>query len=193
LHRASLSPKDEPRGYPSELECVLAVADRRKVYVRPIVPADKDALREAVTHADPETLRARFLGGRPPADDRALDYLTVLDYVHRLALVAFDPKGRGVAIARYEGAAGSDVAEVAVAVDPAWRRVRLATGLLQLLASAAIERGITAFTASYYADNVDVHDLVTRSGLPHRQAAAGAVVVDIIELDKRRTADTDET
>jgi predicted GNAT family acetyltransferase len=66
--------------------------------------------------------------------------------------VAIDPaRERGVAVARYESA-GDGVAEVAVAVTPAWRDAGLATELIQRLAQAAIEQGIHAFTGTYLAE-----------------------------------------
>jgi GNAT superfamily N-acetyltransferase len=177
------SPVDVPDGYPRDLEGRLRLADEREVFVRPIVPADLDALRVAIVNADPQTIHDRFLGGRRPTDERTLQRLTTVDYVHRLALVAFAPDGPGVAIARYEGATGSDEAEVAVVVDPDWRRVGLASGLLRMLADAALERGIRRFTTTSYADNVDVHDILARSGLAHHRVVGGGVVDDIVVLD----------
>ena len=70
-------------------------------------------------------------------------HLTQVDYVRRFALVAIDPVRRnGVAVARYESV-GNGVAEVAVAVAPAWRDAGLATELIQLMARAAAERAST--------------------------------------------------
>jgi GNAT superfamily N-acetyltransferase len=179
---AKARPRDVPSGYPSELEQLRTLADGREVFVRPIVPADLDALREAIANADPQTIHDRFLGGRPPTDDQTLRHLTTVDYLHRLAIVAFDRRGRGVAIARYEGTANTDHAEVAVVVDPAWRRIGLASALLRMLADAALKRGITRFSATSYADNIDVQDILARSGLPHTRTGAGPVVDDVIDL-----------
>jgi GNAT superfamily N-acetyltransferase len=172
-----------PDGYPRDLERRLRLADGREVFVRPIVPADLDALRVAIVNADSQTIHDRFLGGRRPTDERTLVRLTTVDYAHRLALVAFGPDGLGVAIARYEGTAGSDEAEVAVVVDPDWRRAGLASGLLRMLADAALARGIRQFITTSYADNVDVHDIVARSGLAHRRLVGGGVVDDVVVLD----------
>jgi RimJ/RimL family protein N-acetyltransferase len=176
--------RKRPPGYPREIEGELALADGRVVRVRPIVPDDADQLRQEIEDADAETLRSRFLGGRPPTDDATLQRLCTVDYDRRLALVAFGPHDKGVAIARYEGQNGSDVAEVAVVVDPAWRHVGVASGMLRLLAEAALARGVTHFTATVFADNVDVHDIVSRSGLPVFQQYQGGVVDEVVELDE---------
>jgi GNAT superfamily N-acetyltransferase len=172
-----------PRGYPKELETELTLADGRKVQVRPILPSDADQLRDAIEHADAETLRSRFLGGKPPTDDATIQRLVCVDYVHRLALVALDSDGTGAGIARYEGNDGSDTAEVAVAVDPAWRHVGLATDLLHLLGVAAHARGIRAFTATFFADNRDVHDIIRESGLPKQRFDGVDAIEEVIALD----------
>jgi GNAT superfamily N-acetyltransferase len=161
-----------PPGYPTAYECSVRLDDGRRVTIRPILPADADELADAIRSADPETLRMRFLGAPPPLTEAVLDELTRLDYSRRFAVVAFGgrPK-RGVGIARYielppfdDGTApvdGARSAEVAVAVTPEWRRVGLASILLQLLAQRAGECGITTFTATYLAANRPVGELAT--------------------------------
>lgn len=166
MPRTRPSPQPRPAGYPARYECIRGLADRRRVRIRPILPSDAPELAEAIRTADPETLRARFLGAPPPITSTTLDDLTRLDYVRRFALVAF-ARGHGVGIARYiagppEGE-GAATAEVAVAVAPEWRRVGLATILLELLARRAIECGITAFTATYLAQNRPVAELASGS------------------------------
>jgi RimJ/RimL family protein N-acetyltransferase len=142
-----------PVGYPSELERRLRLRDGREVFIRPIVPADATDLAAAIRNADADTLRRRFLSGPPRLTPELLAHLTTVDYVRRFAVVAADVRsGCGVAIARYEPLEVG-VAEIAVAVDPAWRRVGLATALVDLLAEAALDRGIHTFHATYQAQN----------------------------------------
>jgi hypothetical protein len=112
-----------PPGYRAELEGEVELADGRRAWIRPIVPADAPALRTAIETADDRTIRDRFLGGRPILTDAVLHRLTRVDYDRRLALVAFGPDGTGTGLARYEGRAGRDDAEVAVVVAPGWRHV----------------------------------------------------------------------
>jgi GNAT superfamily N-acetyltransferase len=127
----------------------------------------------------------RFLGSRPSMDEASLRHLVEVDYTWRLALVAVSGEGRGIAIGRYEGAPGERSAEVAVAVEPGWRRVGLGTGLLVLLAFAAAARGIRAFLATYSGENYEVSRMVARSGLPHRTTVSRGVTeaeIDLTEL-----------
>lgn len=143
----------------------LRLRDGRSVWVRPILPSDAPELAEAIRTADADTLRRRFLGSPPRLTPALLRWLTTVDYVHRFALVALDPvTHRGIAIARFEPLAEVGVAEVAVVVDPEWRRVGLATGLIELLAEAALERGFHSFGASYLAQNRPIEAMLAHAG-----------------------------
>jgi len=169
-----------PDGYPAELEVKVKLADGRWVQVRPILPSDAPALATAIAHADAETLRLRFLGWHPVLNDTTLRHLVDVDYRCRLAVVALDSAGRGVGVARYEGRPDEDVAEVAV--DPDWRRVGLGSRLLEVLAEAAVARGIRRFVAFYAVDNHDVGGLVKASVLPHRSQVSLGVVEAQLDL-----------
>ena len=158
------------------------LSDDRCVHIRPILPEDAPALAEAIAHADDETLRSRFLGWSPVIDETMLRHLVEVDYQHRLALVALDNTGRGVGIARYEGASGTDIAEVAMAVSRAWRRVGLGSALFMLLAQAALARGINRFRVLCLVDNEDVIGLLRASNLPHRTSVSRGVVETELEL-----------
>jgi GNAT superfamily N-acetyltransferase len=153
---------DRPRNYPEEFERSLTLADGRVVRVRPIVPRDASDLAAAISSADSETLHRRFLGGAPPTSPDSLARLVTVDYSSRFALTAWSGS-HGVAIARYEQLeTGPDqvvTAEVAVAVDPAWRRIGLATALVQLLAERAAACGIRRLTATYFANNEPIVQL----------------------------------
>lgn len=170
-----------PRGYPSGLSQDVTLLDGRHALLRPILPDDGAELRRAVEHSDATTLRRRFLGGRPPRSDQEFQRLVCVDYDRRLAVVALDPDGPGVGIARYESLGDTDTAEVAVAVDPAWRHVGLATALIQLLAAAAVGNGLRHFTAEFFADNRDVNDLIAEAGAPYHVTgdSAGVMAAEI--------------
>jgi GNAT superfamily N-acetyltransferase len=170
-----------PDGYPRGYERRVVLRDDREVDLRPIIPGDLDELRQALAEADPDTIRNRFLGGRPPQTDEELLHLVTVDYDQRFAVVA-RAEGRGVGIARYEASADGKSAEVAVAVDPAWRRVGLASAMLQLLGEAAIEHGIERFEVEFVLANVDVGTLLKESRLPvvlHRHDTTAEAVVDL--------------
>ncbi len=163
MPRSRRQPQEAPPGYPRSYEIVARLADGRRVTIRPILPSDAPELAEAILTADADTLRGRFMGAPPPLTQATLDGLTRLDYAQRFALVARSAEGHGIGVARYSVLPSADdspvSAEVAVAVAPEWRRVGLATTLLQLLARRALECGITHFSALFLAENRPVTEL----------------------------------
>jgi RimJ/RimL family protein N-acetyltransferase len=178
------SQEQTPPGYPREYERRLRLRDGRSVAIRPVIPADSAELAAAIRSADPDTLRRRFLGGAPHTTAAQVDRLTTLDYVDRFALAAADERGgTGVAIARYE-AISDGAAEVAVAVDPAWRRVGLATALIELLAQAALDRGIREFSATYFAQNRPIEALLATIGATGRQRIREGIAEIAVRLDR---------
>ncbi len=181
-------PERLPPGYPEDYPRTVRLRDGRHVTIRPILPSDAPELGHAIETADPDTLRRRFLGGPPPVTPALLSHLTEIDYRRRFALVAFEAAtGTGVAIARYEQT-GDDVAEIAVAVVPAWRRVGLATELISLLAEAALAHGIRTFTASYIAENRPVAALVKEAGGLSGQVIRQGIAEFSIALERDRAA-----
>ncbi|MCM4084357.1 GNAT family N-acetyltransferase [Paractinoplanes hotanensis] len=174
-----------PLGYPREYERDLRLPDGRAVHLRPVLPTDTAQLADAIRTADPDTLHRRFVGSPPPVTPTLLAHLCTVDYCRRFALVATDPStGRGIGIARYE-ATGDDAAEVAVVVDPAWRGAGLATALIELLARAALTRGITTFSAYYLAGNRPVAALVDHLG-GGRQIIKEGLAEAAVRLDGAR-------
>lgn len=167
-----------PPGYPADLEDTLTLRDGRVVEVRPILPTDFDQLVEAIDAADEETLLLRFFTTAPNLSDARIHYLAEVDYESRLALVALDTEERGVAVARYEGEPGSDTAEVAVAVDPDWRRLGLATTLLSRLERPAMDHGITRFEALYLPQNQAVAAVFAILGYSDQSIEDGIAKVD---------------
>lgn len=183
-----LHPHDVPTGYPRQFEREVRLRDGRAALVRPIIPADAPALADAIRTADAETLRRRFLGSPPRLTPALIEHLSTVDYWRRFALAAVDPlTRRGVAIARYEGAEGG-VADVAVAVDPAWRRIGQATVLIGMLAEAAVERDIHAFNSYYLAENRPVAALLGLAGTRGRQTIQLGIAEFLVALDRDSVA-----
>lgn len=188
IRPAALGRGSRPAGYPREYELFVDLRDGGRIKVRPILPSDAPALKRAIEQADPDTVRRRFLGARPRMSPKVLSWLTVLDYQLRFALVALDPADEsGIAVARYVSQ-GDGVAEVALVVDPAWRRRGVATVLAELLAQAALERGIHSFTAYYMAQNAAVTHLIELSAGRHRQSTEGGNTDAIMALDRTQIA-----
>jgi RimJ/RimL family protein N-acetyltransferase len=142
-----------PEAYPEHLAGSFEVSDGRTVWVRAILPSDAVDLAEAIDRADRETLLHRFFTAAPHITERQIHYLAEVDYRRRLALIARDAEGEGVAVARYECHPETTTAEVAVAVAPEWRRLGIATELLRRLEEPARENGFAVLDAVYLPDN----------------------------------------
>ncbi len=180
---ATAPPLSRPPGYPRRYEERVRLADGRSVFIRPVVPGDAIELAFELEHADPETLHNRFFRSSIRVDEELLTYLTVLDYDRRFALAAFAESG--VAIARYEGTPGSDIAEMAVAVKPEWRRIGLASLLLDRLQDAALDNGIRTLRADFLADNEAARGLIARAGFEPPVYELGVASVES-DLTKRQ-------
>jgi GNAT superfamily N-acetyltransferase len=177
-----------PEGYPVDFERRLRLDDGRMIQIRPILPSDAPELAEAIRTADADTLHSRFLGAPPRITPTLLTRLTTVDYVRRFALVALDPvTDHGVAVARYEPLE-EGVAEIAGAVDPAWRRVGLATALIEMLAEAALDRGIHSFGASYLAENRPIEAMLAHIGPGVRHLIKHGIAELAVEVDRERVS-----
>ncbi len=142
-----------PADYPEHLGGAFELSDGRLVWIRAILPSDAGDLAAAIATADRETLLHRFFTAAPHITDQQIHYLAEVDYRRRLALIARDSDGEGVAVARYECHPESCTAEVAVAVAPGWRGLGLATELLRRLEEPARENGFEVLDAVYLPDN----------------------------------------
>ncbi len=166
--------------YPREWETHAVLADGETVEIRPIRPADRDALVEFHGRQSSESIYFRFFRHRPELSDRELDFFTRVDYRSRMAFVAFDG-GQLVAVARYEhGSLAESVAEVAFFVDDAHHGRGLATLLLEYLAAAARANGFSAFTATVLPENYRMLGVFRAAGFTTKtRFADGVIEVDI--------------
>jgi len=126
---------------------VLELTDGTKVHVRQISPEDEPLLHEAVAAMSERTVYFRFFSPLKRLPDALAHRLAVVDYNDRFALVATThrpgAKERIVGVARYDRAADTDVAEVAVAVVDEFQHRGLGGALLAILARVARARPST--------------------------------------------------
>jgi RimJ/RimL family protein N-acetyltransferase len=139
------------------------LADGTRVLIRPIEPEDKSRLAVALGHLSAESIRRRFLAAKPTLSPAELRYLTEVDGVQHLALVAVldaDPE-QIVAVARcVRLEPDGDVAEFAIVVGDPVQQQGLGTVLATALADAACRVGIRRFAATTLADNEAVQRLM---------------------------------
>jgi RimJ/RimL family protein N-acetyltransferase len=135
---------------------------REKVAFRSIRPDDKQRLAEALGRLSPESQRRRFLTPKPSFTASELRYLTELDgmdHVAILAVLADDPDVI-VGVARFVRLRDlPDTAEVAIVVGDRFQGQGLGRELGRQIADEARMRSIRRFTATMLGDNVAAHRL----------------------------------
>ena len=131
------------------------LADGRLMWIRPIVPADAWRLQEGLQRLSRETIQRRFLSAKPRFTAAELRYLTEVDRVDHVALVAVDVTAHDlVAVARAVRLPDrADTAEWAIVVADHLQGKGLGTHLARALVDAARAQGIRRFTATMAGEN----------------------------------------
>jgi RimJ/RimL family protein N-acetyltransferase len=161
--------------------------DGTRVRIRPIVPADKPRLAAAFAQLSDESIRRRFLAAKPSLSAAELRYLTEVDGVEHLALVAVldDDPDRIAGVARcVRLEPGVATAEFAIVVGDELQGHGLGGVLGRALADAACAVGIRRFAATTLADNAAVqHLLEAFGGRVEQGVQRGGVREVVAELD----------
>jgi RimJ/RimL family protein N-acetyltransferase len=146
--------------------------DGTPVMIRPVLPEDREELRNGLIALSPESRYFRFLHagtGLTPSED-LLTYLTEVDQKDHVAIGAViaspDLKTeRGIGIARFiRLPARPDTAEAAVTVADDMHRRGVGGILLRELLRAARARGIRIMRAEVLAENATMRAILERSG-----------------------------
>jgi GNAT superfamily N-acetyltransferase len=167
--------RDVPSGYPSELEFDATSVERFNFRLRPIRPDDANALVEFHDHLSDRSCYLRFFSLHRHLSAKEVERFTRIDYRDRLALVA-EHDGRLIAVGRYDRRPGTAEAEVAFVVADECQHHGIGSLLLDELAGAARDRGITTFVADTLEENLSMLEVFTHSGFSiARHCAYGTV------------------
>jgi acyl-CoA synthetase (NDP forming)/RimJ/RimL family protein N-acetyltransferase len=141
----------DPPGYPREWEADVLLADGGVAHLRPIRPSDADRLVAFYERVSPESKYLRFFAPYPRLSDRDVKRFTEVDYVNRVAFILTLGENM-IAVGRYDRVE-DDHAEVSFLIEDAHQGRGIAQLLLEHLAQAARERGITRFVAEVLPEN----------------------------------------
>jgi ribosomal protein S18 acetylase RimI-like enzyme len=165
---------------------VIELKEGTKVHLRPIAPEDEPLLHEAVASMSERTVYFRFFSPIKRMSDALAHRLAVVDYQDRFALVATThkpgAKERIVGVARYDRAAHTDMAEVAVAVIDEFQRRGMGSLLLAELARVARTHGIRSFQLIVLPENREMLGLLRKMGWIHQAKVVGGVYEISFEL-----------
>lgn len=157
----------------------LELKDGTKLAVRQIEPSDEPLLHEAVAAMSERSVYFRFFTPLKRMPDAMAHRLAVVDYNDRFAIVATTRRPNGkeriLGVARYDRAAGTDVAETAVAVVDEFQRRGLGSALLTILARVARDHGIKTFSLIVLPENQQMLGLLRKMGWIHQARLNGGV------------------
>ena len=156
----------------------MRLKDGREARVRPIRPGDEELLYDAFSRMSERSVYLRFLSPIRQLPKATAEHLAHVDQANRFALIAVHDRTDGgeqlLGVARYDRIAGTDTAEVAVAVPDDVQRQGVGAQLLSLLAQRAREQGIRVFTLLVLAENQSMLGLLRRMGWIHQARQRGS-------------------
>jgi acyl-CoA synthetase (NDP forming)/RimJ/RimL family protein N-acetyltransferase len=129
----------------------VLLADGGVAHLRPIRPSDAERLVAFYDRVSPQSKYLRFFAPYPRLTDRDVKRFTEVDYVDRVAFI-LTLGDEMIAVGRYDRIEG-DHAEVAFLIEDAHQGRGIAQLLLEHLAQAARERGISGFVAEVLPEN----------------------------------------
>ncbi len=179
-----------PPNYPSGLERDVVSAGSTRIHLRPIRPDDAERLVEFHNHLSPHSSYLRFFTFHPVLSAAEVERFTCVDYENRFALVA-EIDDHLVAVGRFDRHLGTSDAEVAFVVADDLQHHGIGSLLLDELAGAARERGITTFLADTLEENHTMLGVFLHSGFPVTKSTEYGTVTlrfSIEETDASRAA-----
>jgi acyl-CoA synthetase (NDP forming)/GNAT superfamily N-acetyltransferase len=151
-----------PDTYPAWWEADVVLRDGSVAHVRPIVPNDADGVRRFHAGQSAESIYLRFFAPLKTLSDKDVARFTQVDYDWRVALVATVHQDI-IGIARFDRL-DENTAEVAFHISDAHQGMGVGSVLLEHLAAAAQERGVTKFVADVLPQNRKMIQVFTEAG-----------------------------
>ena len=166
-----------------DLPFVCHVIDGARVTVRPIRASDAGLEEKFVEGLSNDSRYERFMVTLRELPSDKLKYLTDVDQVRHVAIVATTDRDGHEAIvgaARYAVLDASTGCEFAVAVDDAWKRSGLAGVLMHALMSLARRRGMTRMEGTVLSTNSAMLKFMRQLGFRREAVEGDAQVVRVV-------------
>ncbi|HEX2417001.1 MAG TPA: GNAT family N-acetyltransferase, partial [Micromonosporaceae bacterium] len=157
-----VSTSRDPAGYPTHRVADVVLADGTVAQLRPIRPRDASEVVALHSRFSDRTRYLRYFSPYPRIPERDLRRFVNVDHRSREALVA-ETAGQLIAVGRYERIT-PDEAEVAFVVEDAYQGRGVGSVLLEHLAAAAVEEGISWFTAEVLPQNARMQRVFADAG-----------------------------
>ena len=147
---------------------VSVLRDGRHIEIRALQPGDRTALLDAIGRASPLSLYRRFFAIRRYFSEKEIAFMTEIDFVTHVALVAIaEENGNHVIIGggRYV-VSKPGKAELAFAVIDQYQGQGIGTALASHLIAIAREAGLKELVADVLPENTSMLKVFEKSGLP---------------------------
>lgn len=168
--------------YPAYWEADVILRDGSTAHLRPISPADRDALQRFYTAQSEDTKYLRFFSYKPTLSERELDRFTTVDHEDRVCFV-LELGDEIIGVGRYDRAERQDDAEVAFLISDAHQGRGIGSILLEHLAAAARENGIDHFSAEVLPENRKMLRVFAEAGYELTRRFDDGVVVVGFDID----------
>ncbi|WP_298252830.1 bifunctional GNAT family N-acetyltransferase/acetate--CoA ligase family protein [uncultured Arthrobacter sp.] len=171
--------------YPSYWEADVILRDGGTAHLRPISPADADAVQAFHIRQSQNSIYLRFFTYKAKLSARELKRFTEVDHRDRVAFVIT----RGaeiVGIGRYDRLDDPLEAEVAFNVSDSYQGRGLGSILLEHLAAAARENGIRRFSAEVLPENRKMITVFAEAGYEVNRHFDDGVVMLGFDIDPTR-------
>ncbi|MFR0639694.1 GNAT family N-acetyltransferase [Arthrobacter sp. LS16] len=149
--------------YPAHWEADVVLRDGTTAHLRPITPADAQALQDMHQKQSETSVYLRYFTYKSALTAKELERFTNVDHVNRVAFTVF--RGSNIiGVGRYDRLDDPTEAEVAFNVSDAYQGTGIGSILLEHLAAAARENDITRFTAEVLPENRKMLTVFSEAG-----------------------------
>ncbi|MBT1002097.1 GNAT family N-acetyltransferase [Paenarthrobacter sp. DKR-5] len=168
----------QPAAYPDYWEADVVLRDGATAHLRPITPADADALQAFHMAQSQNSTYMRFFTYKSKLSGKELRRFTEVDHRDRAALVMI-LGGEIIGVGRYDRLADPADAEVAFNIADKHQGRGIGSILLEHLAAAARENGIRRFVAEVLPENRKMLTVFSEAGYEvHRHFDDGVVSLE---------------
>jgi len=172
--------------YADHWEADVILRDGRAAQLRPITAEDAVAIVDFYSRVSDESKYYRFFAAYPTLTERDVERFTQVDHHDRVAFVVTIGTDI-IAVGRYDVVSPGE-AEVAFLVEDAHQGRGLGQLLLEHLAQAGREQGVSTFVADVLPDNVRMIQVFREQGYQVKGAVTDGVLQLVFPIDPTDTA-----
>lgn len=179
---ANGQPLSDGVGYPAHWEADVALRDGGTAHLRPITPADAHALQKFHRAQSSESVYFRFFAPMAELSARDLERFTHVDHLDRVAIIVMH-RDEIIGVGRFDRLDDGRTAEIAFNVADHHHSRGIGSVLLDHLAAAARERGITKFLADVLPGNARMISVFVEAGYDVRRRYDDGVIAVSFNID----------